>query len=170
MTDPFLTNDELDECRNQWHMHPAFDEALEAMAHHAAMLGARKALSDPHATTLGEAVDTLKLERYRASEVERQYAEAQDAISLEPLTHAEFMQKLRTMRGETANLKAFLAISDEARVSMGERIQSLDVWKRNAMAKMAELERDLRYLKALLKNMQEAMSELDSLNTILTRK
>jgi hypothetical protein len=170
MTDPmFLTRDELDECRNQWHLHPAFDEAIEAMAQHAAMLGAKKALSDPHATTLDEAVDMLRQERYRASEVERQYAEAKDAVSLEPVTHGEFMHKLRAMRKEAADLKAFLAISDEARAVMVERLDAMAVWKREATVQLATLEREHNHLRAMFRMMQDTTKELESLNAILTR-
>lgn len=170
MPEKLLTDGELDECRTMWFRDIRTPNAskLDAVIQHAALLGAKKALSDPHATSFAEAMETLNVERYRASELERQYAEAKDALSLDPLTHGEFMQTIRTMREQNANLQAFLAISDEARVAIVERMETMKVWKTNAAKQMLELEREQRHLRSLLGLMQSTMVELESLAAMLS--
>ena len=178
-----LTHDEMHGCRKLWLSHSDLNTGFDVAAQHAALLGARMALSDPHAATIEESMEVLKRERHRASELERQYAEAKDAISLEPLTHPQFMDALRAMRHramrhmdalramrqKNADLQTFLQISDDARVNMMERMATLTHWKENAIRQMAELEKEQRHLHSLLKLMHSTMAEIESLNELLTR-
>jgi hypothetical protein len=91
-----------------------------------------------------------------------------DAVSLEPLTHAEFMDAIRAMRKKNADLQTFLLISDDARADMMKRMESLAHWKANAVAMMGELEKEQRHLRSLLMLMQSTMADIESLNETLT--
>jgi hypothetical protein len=170
MRNPVLTPAEMDECRTMWFrdVRSMTMAKLDAIIQHAAAIGVRKVLADPHAATIEEAVETLNMERYRASELERQYAEAKDAISLEPMTHDDFMNAIRAMRKKNADLQTFLRISDDARAEMMKRMETLAHWKSNAVAQMAELEKEQRHLRSLLMLMQSTMADIESLNDTLT--
>jgi hypothetical protein len=171
MRNPVLTPAEMDECRTMWFrdVRSMTMAKLDAIIQHAAAIGVRKVLADPHAATIEEAVETLNMERYRASELERQYAEAKDAISLEPMTHDDFMNAIRSMRKKNADLQAFLQISDDARADMMTRLDTLTKWKANAIKQMIELEREHRHMQSVFALMNTTIDEIESLNELLTR-